>query len=189
MHFTRTIVEHYLGQSEDHIISKNRNLSNPRMAYDHLIATTITAIRSRIFAVGNCNQKCNNLAEFTEFVETVKIDLVYDIISNNQNTNTFINPSFENFDQTKGNKYYQFAKDTFVKVESGELPLYNLNKDALLAYNIYRITDHSMKSALILDEKNYVAIDEDSKYVKDYNEYMAESTVVPTEETTDSPIA
>lgn len=176
MNFIRTYVEHYIGQSQRRVESRNKTMKNPTQAYDHLLSTTMTSIVNRISFTAD-GFKCPSLQEFLRYREAAKARIIDDIVRDNQFTSTFVDPKFEEYDKTKPeSKYYQFAKSTFQKVNSGKLALTNLNDDALLAYNLYRIADRVTEISFVWLDESEITLNEKCKFVQDYHEYFEPKT-------------
>lgn len=172
MNFIRTYVEYYIGQSQRHVEARNKALKNPRQAFDHLLSTTMTSIVNRISFTAD-GFKCPSAQEFLKYREAAKARIIDDIVRDNQYTSTFVDPKFEEYDKSKPeSKYYQFAKSTFEKINGEKLALRNLNDDAILAYNLYRIADRVTQMAFNWSKDGEITLNEKCKFVQDYHEYF-----------------
>ena len=177
MNFIRTYVEYYIGQSQRHVETRNKSLQNPKQAYDHLLSTTMISIVNRISFTSE-GFKCPSQEKFLEYREAAKARIIDDIVRDNQFSSTFVDPKFAEYDKTKNeSKYYQFAKSTFDKVNSGELCLKSINDDALLAYNLYRIADRVTEISFVWENESKIVLNEKCKFVQDYHEYFEIKTI------------
>lgn len=175
--FTSIYVEHFLDQNEGHVRQRNRNLANPCEAYNHLLSTTISTIKSTISMVSDSNLSAKNYVEYLTIMNKEKENMINNIVEDNKYNATFITPVFNDLDKNSNeSKYFQFAKSTYNKVQAGKLPMMNLNEDALLAYNLYRIVDTVTKTAFAWDkETKEISLNEESKFVSDFLETYSDS--------------
>ena len=175
MSYTNTQVNFHLDICEGIVLSKNKGkIENPAQAYDHLISTTIMSVRGLIGYVLNNEPRCNGQVEFSKVVKDLRERFIDSIVQSNSYTSTFKIPKFEGYDRKLSeSRYYQFAKITFKKVASGDVSLMDLNSEALLAYNIYELSNKVIYKAFEVKE-NKLVVNEENEFVKDYKEYNSE---------------
>ncbi len=175
MSYTNKQVNLHLEICEGTVLSKNKGkVEKPSMAYDHLISTVITSIRGLIGYVSTNEPRCNGQVEFSKVVKNLRERFIDNIVQSNSYTSTFKTPKFEGYDRKLSeSKYYQFAKITFKKVASGEVPLVDLNNDALLAYKLYELSNNVIYKAFEV-KNNKLIINDQNEFVIDYKEYNAE---------------
>ena len=175
MSYTNKQVNLHLEICEGSVLSKNKGkVEKPSMAYDHLISTVITSIRGLIGYVLTTEPRCNGQVEFSKLVKDLREKFIDNIVQSNSYTATFKTPKFEGYDRKLSeSRYYQFAKITFKKVATGEVPLVELNNDALLAYKLYELSNKVIYKAFEVKD-NKLVVNEENEFVVDYKEYNAE---------------
>lgn len=172
--FTINLVDNQLTPNADYIASRNRTLKKPFQAYDHLVSTTVNTIRFVISYVLNTTPKCSNEVEYYQQIKKIRCMFINDIVEKNSYTKTLNIPKFDTYNsKLKESRYYQYAKETFRKVTSGETPILDLNGDAMLAFYLYELSNKVIYSAFVVNDKK-LEVNEKCPLVEDYRKYNEE---------------